>query len=184
MKKQSLAILLFTSISIAAVASQVTFTKTPSETPVADFTKSTTEIVDTKTGLVWQPCLVGQTFENGKCTGTPKKVTTWEQALELAANQQNGWRLPTIKELSSIVDNNASAPAFNGEVFTFGNDLTYTDNPALWSSTPKPKGGSAIYYAYALDLYHGQVKLARRANGKDYSQLQMQAQYVLLVKNH
>lgn len=58
------------------------------------------EVRDTKTDLVWARCSVGLRWEGSKCSGKPKKVG-WETARNL---EGNGWRLPTIIELDSLIE--------------------------------------------------------------------------------
>jgi hypothetical protein len=54
---------------------------------------------DPKTGLVWQRCSVGQTWSASTCTGEAKEFT-FDGAQKLAGN---GWRVPTVRELHSLV---------------------------------------------------------------------------------
>lgn len=89
------------------------------------------------TGLTWQRCLVGQSFEdNGTaldatddmCLGAPT-VHTWERALQLQ-DAASGWRLPNLKEVESIIELQCMSPALNLDVFPNDNSAT------LWSSSP------------------------------------------------
>ncbi|MEN9374302.1 MAG: hypothetical protein RIR79_1854 [Pseudomonadota bacterium] len=58
-----------------------------------------TEVLDTETGLTWQRCQVGQKWDGNTCAGEAKKLT-----LDDAREQTgNGWRMPTIRELSSLI---------------------------------------------------------------------------------
>lgn len=49
-------------------------------------------------GTIWQLCLYGQTYQNGECTGTPKKVG-WYEAMEAARSNRflghKDWILPS-----------------------------------------------------------------------------------------
>jgi hypothetical protein len=76
-------------------------------------------ITDRSTGLMWQK------------QGTTNK--TWEQALsyceELSLGGFTDWRLPTIKEMRSLVDLNRSNPAINTTVFPD------TVSSSYWSNT-------------------------------------------------
>lgn len=56
-------------------------------------------VTDEQTNLIWQRCSLGQTWTGKTCDGEPVRVT-WEQAVEL---EQDGWRLPTVDELYSLV---------------------------------------------------------------------------------
>ena len=54
---------------------------------------------DLKTGLVWQRCSVGQRWDGSTCAGDAKNFA-FNAAQKLAVN---GWRVPTIRELSSLI---------------------------------------------------------------------------------
>lgn len=64
---------------------------------------------DPKTGLYWDRCSVGQSWNGTTCTGTPLGLN-WQDAQDYVkkfTNEQakggyTNWRLPTIEELSSI----------------------------------------------------------------------------------
>ncbi len=72
------------------------------------------EVKDLKTGLIWQRCLVGMKFENNQCTGVAK-LQNWKTLMKEGKNQ--GWRVPNIKELQTLVDRACSDPAINGKIF-------------------------------------------------------------------
>ncbi len=119
-----------------------------SDNPASNFTVKDGEV--THAGLIWQSCLVGQTFANGACTGTAKEFANWSDALNYLTPQQqaDGWRVPNIKELMSITDNTRAYPAVDASVFAFATSLSYKEDdgyqggfrsgssPYLWSSTP------------------------------------------------
>lgn len=64
---------------------------------------------DAKTGLMWDRCSVGQSWNGTTCTGQAIELN-WQDAIDYVkqfTNQQakggySDWRLPTIQELSSI----------------------------------------------------------------------------------
>lgn len=60
------------------------------------------EVLDTQTGLTWQRFSVGQRWDvaTGKVVGEVKKFT-FAEAGKLASG---GWRLPTVRNLSSLVE--------------------------------------------------------------------------------
>ncbi len=66
-------------------------------------------VTDIRTGLMWQKCSMGQTYdvETGFCDGTPQEYT-WPEALsaceDLTLASYTDWRLPNINELQSIYD--------------------------------------------------------------------------------
>ncbi len=89
-------------------------------------------VTDTSTGLMWQ---------QQACSSTQ----TWEQALAYCEGLNLGghtdWRLPTIKELRSLVDYSRYNPAIN---------TTYFPNAAAswyWSSTT---GAHGTYFAWVV----------------------------------
>ena len=92
-------------------------------------------ITDTKTGLIWKRCLEGQSGSD--CASGSAEAFTWQQALQRAqtVNSSGGfagfsdWRLPTIKELSSLVEHQCVDPAIN--LTRFPN----ASNHWLWSSS-------------------------------------------------
>lgn len=94
-------------------------------------------VTDTTTGLMWQQ-------------DTPDNYMTWKNALSYCENLDLGgytdWRLPTIKELRSIVDYSRYNPAIDTTVFkdTFAS--------FYWSNT------THSYYtsgAWGVDFYYG-----------------------------
>ncbi len=101
------------------------------------------EVTDQKTGLIWRRCAEGMVFSGGTCTGTAS-LFTHEAALQLAATQASNtgiaWRLPNIKELSSIADKNLSNPAIDSAAFPA--------TPAFWFWSASPYVGSSDYAWY------------------------------------
>ncbi len=57
------------------------------------------EVKDVQTGLVWARCSMGQRWDGKTCTGEARKFT-FDEAQGLAGN---GWRVPTVRELLSLV---------------------------------------------------------------------------------
>lgn len=71
-------------------------------------------------GLLWMRCALGQTWRNGQCIGRADNLT-WSQAVLLATTHEfaghKEWRLPTLRELSGILEPACRAPSVNLEVF-------------------------------------------------------------------
>lgn len=93
-------------------------------------------VTDSKTKLMWKRCPQG--FTNVTCTTESATTYTWNNALNLPADANLGagfagytnWRLPNVKELQSIVEEQCSSPAINS-VFTG------TPSSAIfWSNSP------------------------------------------------
>lgn len=121
------------------------------------------EVTDAKTGLIWQRCSAGQSWSGGTCTGDPNTYTH-EEALAYAKTQ-SGWRLPNIKELSSLVDRRVRNPSLDV--------VTFPATPAFpyWSASPyvgTANGGWRVQFnegGVVGDGYRGygyHVRLVRR----------------------
>ncbi len=89
------------------------------------------EVTDSQTGLVWRRCSEGQSWGGGTCTGTARTYT-YEAALVQAQAQSGtaGWRLPNVKELSSITDKTRVNSAIDPTAFP------RTPSEWFWTSTP------------------------------------------------
>jgi hypothetical protein len=122
------------------------------------------EVTNSQTGLVWRRCSEGQSWSGGTCTGTAATYTH-EAALVQAQAQAGaaGWRLPNVKELSSITDKTRVSPAIDPTVFPA------TPASDFWTATPSAgdyRSGwfirfnyGGIYLAYRDDSGH--VRLVR-----------------------
>ncbi len=80
-------------------------------------------VVDKRTGLMWMRCILGQNW-NGEICQQPKPWfthRTWAQAMQDAERSRyagyDDWRLPTLDELKSIVEQRCQDPTINTEIF-------------------------------------------------------------------
>lgn len=107
--------LLATSLEVQA---QTCNPKMTSKTPDSRYTVQAggAEVLDTQTGLIWQRCSLGQSFSGNTCVGSAG-VYTWQSALQAARNLGNGWRLPNVKELQSLVEEACAEPSINIVLF-------------------------------------------------------------------
>ncbi len=87
------------------------------------------EVQDKQTGLTWQRCSLGQSWDGQTCQGTAVGYK-WKEAKTQAKKLGNGYRLPTIQELSSIIETDCDSPSINTQIFP--NTAT---NDFYWSST-------------------------------------------------
>ena len=99
-------------------------------------------IASTRTGLVWQRA--------------DQAPATWEAALaaceSLVLAGASDWRLPTIKELLTIVDDTRTAPAIDTAAFTGATGAR------TWSATPvapQVAAGGSCSYAHVIDFATG-----------------------------
>ena len=123
MKRFSLvvgSVLLFSSANL--VMAQQCQGNIPASTPVQRFNdQGNGTLIDTQTGLMWKKCLEGQVGE--RCGGQAVRME-WDSAANLTKlvgsdkfAGYTGWRLPTLDELNSIVEQRCSEPAANLDVF-------------------------------------------------------------------
>jgi len=128
-------------------------------------------IKDTVTGLLWQRCSLGQQATPTTCIGIATKMT-WQEAIQASFTLNDGWRLPNIKELTSIINYQCFTPPYN--LTTFPNTPTSKEH-GFWTSTPGQKNISREEEettVWISDLWHGHLKRSSI----------MEKHYVRLVK--
>lgn len=99
------------------------------------------EVLDKKTGLIWQRCSLGQTWNGTTCTGAAIRHT-WTDALAQAKSLGNGYRLPNIRELKSLTERACMEPAINSKFFP------NTTNDGYWSASPYGGDDNSAWYVY------------------------------------
>ena len=124
-------------------------------------------VIDKKTALTWMGCALGQTWNNGVCTGSAQSYT-WQSALQAAESAvfagKNDWRLPNQKELQSLVEIRCYDPAIN--LMAFPN----ATSDLFWSSSPIANSSGDIWFVYFED-------------GHDYWSPKNSNYYVRLVRS-
>lgn len=87
---------------------------------------------DKATGLIWKRCSEGQSGE--LCEIGKAQTYNWTDARAVAADSrfagQKGWRLPTIRELATLLEYQCTMPAINLTIFPA------TPATNFWSDTP------------------------------------------------
>lgn len=103
-------------------------------------------VLDATNKLTWDTCSIGQVYAGSQCVGTPTEFKTWQEALQFA-NTKDGYRMPNIKELETIVERSCIEPAID--------QSTFPDTPLAiyWSNTPTPVG--AQLKGYVIDFTDG-----------------------------
>jgi hypothetical protein len=169
MSKQfySILILCLPALSPSMLFAQTCQTATiPATTPTPQFIDQGNGVVtDSKTGLIWKKCSEGQVWDASKatCSGEASGYS-WQAALQHVQSVNNdggflgmrNWRLPNIKELSSITEKQCMDPAINLAVFP------NTGNALFWSSSSHASNG---HYAYYINLVIGVGNWGLKSNG-------------------
>ncbi len=122
-----------------------------------------TQVGDTVTGLVWQRCSAGQTGPD--CQGEAVMMD-WKEALATCEGQKTGgsssWRLPSIMEISSLIDSSRAFPAIDTEVFPrtpfYGGSSTHNNAGHYWSSTARWYNSFALYADFTFGFTHFYVQ--------------------------
>lgn len=152
----------------AQVAAQICQNETavPSTAPVGRFLNhGDGTVTDTATGLMWAQCAEG--LSGAGCTDGTAATFTWVQALTQARDSTHAgytdWRLPTVKELPSIVEERCFDPAINLTVFP------NAPSSYFWSASPFGVssnrawevyfGNGRAFYGNCYDYHH--VRLVR-----------------------
>lgn len=116
-------------------------------------------VTDQASGLQWKRCAEGQTWSGSTCTGSATGHT-WQQALQLADAASDAghsdWRLPNIKELSSIVERACHSPAIDQAVFPA------TPTSYFWSASPYAGSSDRAWLVF---FNHGVDGSYYKANG-------------------
>ncbi len=116
-----------------------------STTPTDRFAITIDVVTDSQTGLMWKKCVEGKS--GSSCLGKSKSYS-WQQASDYVKNLNENtgfsgykdWRLPTVVELRSIVEEQCVNPAANMEVFP------NTTPKGFWSSSPFAGFNDYVWY--------------------------------------
>lgn len=110
-------------------------------------------VVDQQTGLQWRRCVETKTWNGTTCVNGAGGTTFRHANAFSQANGVPGWRLPNVKELSSLVDpSKGSAPLLDTVAFP------NTPAGAFWSTTPAVNSPVASdVAAFSVDFGAGLV---------------------------
>ena len=106
-------------------------------TPTSDFIDNNDgTVTHKKTGLQWKKCAEG--LSGASCATGTAATYAWQAALNQAVTVNAGagfaghtdWRVPNIKELMSIIEDQCSSPAVNEVLFPA------TPAASFWTSSP------------------------------------------------
>lgn len=120
------------------------------------------EVTDNTTGLIWRRCAEGMTITTNDCSGTATAFSM-DQALGWAKKEAQitgkPWRLPSLKELQSIVDSNRCNPAIDTDAFPG------TPGSPFWSAPPATDEPA---YAWGVNFDYGYVDYGSEHNSAGY----------------
>lgn len=147
MKKLGTVAVVAGSVAFAALILLATARPSVANAPSGRFMASGGTIIDAKTGLVWQLVVPSGTY-------------TWADAgpyctSNAASLPGLGWRLPSMKELQTIVDDSRSVPSIDPIFSSTPGDYFWT------SSTYAPSMG----YAWAIRFTIGGAASIKVDNG-------------------
>ena len=128
-------------------------------------------VADSKTKLMWKRCPEGYSYNstNNICSKSGTIAYTWTNALNGPAtvnvtgfpnaeglpNYKN-WRLPNIKELHSIIEDQCWNTAVNETVFPSTVEVDF-----LWSNSPS---ATAAGSSWCIDLMYGEMTAGLRSD--------------------
>ncbi|AOO65832.1 DUF1566 domain-containing protein [Sulfurospirillum halorespirans] len=152
--KQYVIIFLISTLSLMAKCSFNTST----------FTAKEGEVIDTKSKLIWKRCSFGEEWQKGKgCVGEIKLIRR-KEAEAYARSLGNGWRVPSVDELLSLVDERCKTPVINSALFGKLHDTGEGAN--YLTSSVYLEGDDVIpTLFYTIDFMNGVVD----AHTKSYS---------------
>ncbi|MDF1576899.1 MAG: DUF1566 domain-containing protein [Desulfobulbales bacterium] len=143
-------------------------------TPTAAFIDNNDgTVTDTRTGLIWMRCTLGQSWNGSDCATGVAETYTWQSALQAALDVNSDgagpdgdgqpgfaghadWRLPNQVELGSIVEERCWSPPINAALFP--------NTPFFWYWSSSPYAGDPGYAWYVGFVYGYDG-----ANYKDYA---------------
>lgn len=127
-------------------------------------------VTDKQTSLIWKRCLEGQS--GADCSSGSATSFQWPKALEQAASQA-GWRVPNIKEVSSIVELSCYDPAINLNIFP------NQPSASVWSNSFTAGSRTNIWY---VDFQDGDDAFGSYLNDYD-SYTYAQVSHLRLVRD-
>jgi hypothetical protein len=125
-------------IGAAVATAALLSTSAAANAPAGRYMASGGTVYDVKTKLTWQ-----QTVSTTKGYTWADAKTYCSSAAVSSALGGTGWRLPTVKELQSLVDDSqTTGPTIDSQFFSG------TPSNVFWSSTPSASASSSAWSVY------------------------------------
>lgn len=102
------------------------------------------EVLDTRSRLIWTRCALGEVWNGTSCDGMAREVTR----AEAQQATPDGWRIPSIRELASLI--HCSSGRFRGKT-DVGDGLPPLDDTCVHGSEPALH---PVFVARQVDLIH------------------------------
>lgn len=130
-------------------------------------------VIDNLTGLRWRRCSEGQSWSGTMCDGYATEFLSLEAAFEHARLHPD-WRVPNIKELSSIHEKSHYYPAIDPIAFPGVYVSRNTRLSRYWVSTPiSDPGYSPTSYFWYIQFQNLDQVVATHFSGEDTSRLRL-----------
>jgi hypothetical protein len=108
------------------------------DAPSGQYSSTAGTVFDSETGLTWQQVAPTTGGDGGSGSHTLSSAQNYCSTLSLDGG---AWRLPSVKELATLIDPTKFDPAID----TTANGFPGTDTVPFWSSTYAPNGSGAAY---------------------------------------
>lgn len=143
---------------------------------------------DERTGLVWQRCMLSQSWNSGTATCDDPvggvSTLTWQQALQAAdAEMPSGWRLPNRHEAITILEHCNVDPPINAKVFPNAKSRINGVAGQQWTSSPNIQRPAFSDQVQPNRAWHLEMTSSGVLRGRGDLQKMTEAYYVRLVRD-
>lgn len=103
-------------------------------------------VLDIQTELTWHRCLAGTEVLDGECSGVPEYLS-WNDAAAFAANRAGEWRMPTLEEMETIIDDEC-------QMIVLPDVFPMPEGVEIWTASP---GFPVNDVSAIIDLTDGKI---------------------------
>lgn len=154
-------IILMLSVVNLSQADQECDTNKPESTPASRFKDNNDgTVTDKTTNRIWLKCALGMEWRDGSCIGQTQEYSygAADSAVDILNKTRvagrSDWRIPTVEELSGIVEKRCARPAINLKVFP------YSPESGFWTSTENP--GIVTERVWLVHFFDGRNYIANK----------------------